>query len=218
MLNVSIGAQIQTGLDRSRTRMTIENAFRFLYTSSTHACTQSGFILEDSTNSTTRRNRSPIYVYTRLVRQRHYFGKLWSKVQLLKKLEKSPEVQRLADMISTKNIIWHCQQRATFICRLYGDVTTTVTGRTVLRNRPLQTLVEACKRLEPEWLPSTNRAAHVHASSSSGELNPTEYGWENVAFEPSPIMRDLAIAPNCILQFKRCKTGLGVSVDPPRLL
>ena len=39
--------------------------------------------------------------YTRLVRQRHYFGNLLSNVQLLKKLEKSPEVQRLADMIST---------------------------------------------------------------------------------------------------------------------
>ena len=165
MLNVSIGAQIQTGLDGSLTRTTIENAFRFIYTSSTHVCTQSGFILEDSTNSTTRRNRSPIYVYTRLVRQRHYFGNLWSKVQLLKKLEKSPEVQRLADMISTKNIIWHFQQIATFICRLYGDDTTS--DLTVLRNRPLQTLIEACKRLEPEWLPSTNRAAHFHARSSS---------------------------------------------------
>ena len=56
------------------------------------------------------------------------FGNLLSKVQLMKKLEKSPEVQRLADMISTvsstKNINWHCQQRATFICRLYGDDTT----------------------------------------------------------------------------------------------
>ena len=124
MLSVSIGSQIQTGLDRSRTRTTIENAV----------------------------------IYT-----------LLSKVQLLKKLEKSPEVQRLVDMISTvsstKNIIWHCQQRATFICRLYGDDTTS--DLTVLRNRPLQTLVEACKRLEPEWLLSTNRAVHVHASSSS---------------------------------------------------
>ena len=96
-----IGAQIQTGFDGSRTRTTIEKAIRFIYTSSTHACTQSGFILEDSTNSTTRRNRSPIYFYTRLVRQLHYFGNLLSNVQLLKKLEKSPEVQRLADMIST---------------------------------------------------------------------------------------------------------------------
>ena len=124
---------------------------RPLHLSFKHTCLyKTGFILEDSTNSTTRRNRSPIYVYTRLVRQRHYFGNLWSKVQLLKKLEKSPEVQRLADMISTKNIIWHCQQRTAFICRLYEDVTTTVTDRTVLRNRPLQTLVEACKILEPE--------------------------------------------------------------------
>ena len=39
--------------------------------------------------------------YTRLVRQRHYFGNLLSKVQLLKKFETSPEVQRLADMINT---------------------------------------------------------------------------------------------------------------------
>ena len=39
--------------------------------------------------------------YTRLVRQRHYFGNLLSTVQLLKKLEHSPEVQRLADMINT---------------------------------------------------------------------------------------------------------------------
>ena len=52
--------------------------------SSTHACTKSGFILEDSTK----------------VRQRHYFGNLLSKVQLLKKLEKSHEVQRVVDMIS----------------------------------------------------------------------------------------------------------------------
>ena len=29
-----------------------------------------------------------------------------------------------------------------------------------------------------------------------GELNPTEYGWENVAFESSPIMRDLAPVPD----------------------
>ena len=98
------GTQIQTGLDRSRTRTTIEKAY--LYT-----------------------------LYT-----------------LLTKLEQSPEVQRLVDMISTvsstNNIIWHCQQRATFICRLYGDDTTS--DLTVLRNRPLQTLVEACKRLEPE--------------------------------------------------------------------
>ena len=101
MLNVSIGAQNQTGLDGSRTRTTVEKAVRFIYTSSTHVCTESGFILEDSTNSTTRRNRSPIYFYTRLVRQLHYFGNLLSNVQLLKKLEKSPEVQRLADMIST---------------------------------------------------------------------------------------------------------------------
>ena len=101
MLNLSIGAHIQTGLDGSRTRTTIEKAVRFIYTSSTHACTKSDFILEDSTNSTTRRNRSPIYFHTHLVRQRHYFGNLLSKVQLLKKLEKSPEVQRLADMIST---------------------------------------------------------------------------------------------------------------------
>ena len=100
MLNVSKGAQIQTGLDGSRARTTIGKAVLFIYTSSTHACTQSGFILEDSTNSTTRRNRSPIYFYTRLVRQLHYFGNLLSNVQLLKKLEKSPEVQRLADMIS----------------------------------------------------------------------------------------------------------------------
>ena len=59
-----IGAQIQTGFDGSRTRTTIEKAIRFIYTSSTHACTQSGFILEESTHSTTRRNRSPIYLYT----------------------------------------------------------------------------------------------------------------------------------------------------------
>ena len=72
--------------------------------------------------------------------------------------------------LTYKNIIWHFQQIATFICRLYGDVTTTVTDRTVLRNRRLQTLVEACKRLEPEWLPSTNRAAHFHASSSSDSI------------------------------------------------
>ena len=39
--------------------------------------------------------------YTRLVRQRHYFGNLLSKVQLLKMLENSPEVQRLAYMINT---------------------------------------------------------------------------------------------------------------------
>ena len=52
-----------------------------------------------------------------------------------------------------------------------------------------------------------------------GELNPTEYRWENVAFEPSPIMRDLApAATDCILQYKRCKTGLRLSVDPSRLL
>ena len=47
-----------------------------------------------------------------------------------------------------------------------------------------------------------------------GELNPTEYGWENIAFEPSPNMRDLAPAPDCILQYKRCKIGLRLSVDP----
>ena len=47
-----------------------------------------------------------------------------------------------------------------------------------------------------------------------GELNPTEYGWENVAFEPSPIIRDLAPATDCILQYKWCKTGLRESVDP----
>ena len=40
-----------------------------------------------------------------------------------------------------------------------------------------------------------------------GELNPTEYGWENVAFETSPIMMDLTQAPDCILQYKRCNTG-----------
>ena len=103
MLNVSIGAHIQTGLDGSRARTTIEKAVFLIYTSSTHAFTKSGFILEDSTNSTTRRNRSPIYFFSRLVRQRHYFGNLLSKVQLLKSLktQKSPEVQRLADMIST---------------------------------------------------------------------------------------------------------------------
>ena len=51
------------------------------------------------------------------------------------------------------------------------------------------------------------------------KLNPTEYGWENVAFEPSPIIRDLApAATDCILQYKRCKTGLRLSVDPSRLL
>ena len=79
-----------------------DNKYKLVITSfsSTHACTKSGFILEDSTNSTTRRNRSPIYFYTRLVRQRHYFGNLLSKVQLLKKLEQSPEVQRVVDMIS----------------------------------------------------------------------------------------------------------------------
>ena len=60
MLNVSIGAQIQTGLDGSRTRTTIEKAVLLIYTSCTHAFTKSGFILEDSTNSTTR--RSPIHV------------------------------------------------------------------------------------------------------------------------------------------------------------
>ena len=97
----SIGAQIQTGLDGSRTHTTVEKAVRFIYSSSTHACTKLGFILEDSTNSTPRRNTSTIYCYTRLVRQRHYFGNLLSNVQLLKRLEKSPEVQRLADMIST---------------------------------------------------------------------------------------------------------------------
>jgi len=96
-----IGAHIETGLDGSRTRTTVEKAVRFIYTSSTHVCTESGFILEDSTNSTTRRNRSPIYFYTRLVRQRHYFGNLLSKVQLLKKFETSPEIQRLVDMINT---------------------------------------------------------------------------------------------------------------------
>ena len=150
MLNVSIGAQIQTGLDGSRTRTTIEKAVRFIYTSSTHACTKLGFILEDSTNSTTRRNRSPIYFYTRLVRQRHYFGNLLSKVQLLKSITTCRyDKYRL----KYKNIIWHCQQRATFICRLYGDDTTS--DITVLRNRPLQRLVEACKRLEPESLPSS---------------------------------------------------------------
>ena len=101
MLRESIGAQIQTGLDGSRTRAAVEKAVHFIYSSSTHACTKLGFILEDSTNSTTRRNTSTIYCYTRLVRQRHYFGNLLSNVQLLKKLEKSPEVQRLADMIST---------------------------------------------------------------------------------------------------------------------
>ena len=47
-----------------------------------------------------------------------------------------------------------------------------------------------------------------------GDVNLTEYGWENVAFEPSPIMRDLAQAPDCILQYKWCKTGTRVSVDP----
>ena len=44
------------------------------------------------------------------------------------------------------------------------------------------------------------------------ELNPTEYGWENVAFEPSPIMRDFAPATDCILQYKRCNTGLRLSL------
>ena len=48
MLNVYIGAHIHTGLDGSRTRTAVEKAVRFIYTSSTRSCTQSGFILEEA--------------------------------------------------------------------------------------------------------------------------------------------------------------------------
>ena len=145
MLNVSIGTQIQTGLDGSRTRTTIEKAVRFIYSSSTHACTKSGFILEDSTNSTTRRNRSPIHV---LYTPSPSATLLWQSFVKGPTVEKAWTVSRSTTScrydkyrLKYKNINWHCQHRATFICRLYGDDTTS--DITVLRNRPLQRLVEA---------------------------------------------------------------------------
>ena len=36
-------------------------------------------------------------------------------------------------------------------------------------------------------------------------LDPTDYGWQESAGDLSPIMTDLAPAPECILQFIRCK-------------
>jgi len=75
------------------------------------------------------------------------------KLQLFKKLEQSPEKQRLADIIST--ISSTKKQLGTT-----GNLTVDL-----LRNRPFQTMVAGCNKLEPEWLPPTNIAAHFHASS-----------------------------------------------------
>ena len=151
MLNVSIGAQIQTGLDRSRTRTTIEKAGRFIYIPSTHDWTKFLKIVKTV--------KIPIYFYTRLIWQSFVKGPT---------VEKAWKVSRNTTTCrNDKYRIKYTQHKVALAaksCRLYGDDTTS--DLTVLRNRHLQMLVEAFKRLEPEWLPSTNRAVHFHASSS----------------------------------------------------
>ena len=163
--------------------------------------------------------------YTRLVRQRQYFGNLWLNCWKAWKVSRSTTTCRYDKcLLKYKNLIWHCQQRATFI------YSTEMILYLILRYLG----TDPCRRwLRPvrDWNPNDcHRLTELFTSMlvylqtvqwtllDEGELNPTEYGWENVAFEPSPIIRDLAPATDCILQYKRGKTGLGVSVDPSRLL
>jgi len=67
----------------------------------------------------------------------------------LKKIKKSPEKPRLADMISTvsstKTELGTASEALRF--QLYGYETKS--DVTVLRNRPFQTIVAACQKLEP---------------------------------------------------------------------
>ena len=141
----------------------------------------------------------------------------------MKKIKKSPEKQRLADMISTvssaKTELGTASEALRF--QLYGYETKS--DVTVLRNRPFQTIVAACQKLEPNDCQQltellTSMPVHLYAVQwtilDEGARNPTD-GF----LEQCPIMRDNAPSPDCILQCIRCKckTGLRLSVYHSRL-
>ena len=138
------------------------------------------------------------------------------EVQLLSKMEKCPEIRRLAGVISTvtSTVSEIGAAGQELFCFFYGENTTS--DLTVLRQRRFQNMIAACRKLDPQRLPPTNRAALFHslrvhlqtvrwALLDESALDPTDYGWQESAGDLSPIMTDLAPAPECILQFIRCK-------------
>ncbi len=87
-------------------------------------------------------------------------------------------------------------------------------------------MVSSSKIVDPQKLPPTQRSAHFHSlrvhllvmlwkrlTHEDLEFDPERWGWKLDGTRLSPIMTDLAAAPEALLKFVRCKCKL-TSTNP----
>ena len=91
---------------------------------------------------------------------------------------------------------------------------------TALRYRKYLSMITTCRKIEPERLPPTERAAHFHTlrvhlqvvrwrTLNNDTLDAKDWGWKVVRGRYIPIMTDKEAAHPKILKFIRCSCKPG---------
>ena len=82
-------------------------------------------------------------------------------------------------------------------------------------------MASSSKAIDPQKLPPTERAAHFHSlrvhlqvvlwkrlTHKDSQLDPEQWGWKLDGTTLTPVMTDMAAAPETLLNFVRCKCKL----------
>ena len=145
------------------------------------------------------------------------------KTSLIKKIQDNAEVQQISSLISDSQVTAEevGKAGARLFVILYGGKQED--SLNFLRYVKFMDMVSSSKEIDPQKLPPTERAAHYHSlrvhlqvilwkklMHEDLQLNPQHWGWtlDSDGTLLSPIMTDMAAAPETLLKFVRCKCKL----------
>ena len=142
------------------------------------------------------------------------------KASLLKKLKESEVLQDISLLMSDPHATAEQIGKAgiqVFIAMYSGKQRDSLNG---LRHAKFMEMVTSGKTsLDPQKLPPTERAAYFHSlrvhlqviiwkTLVNNALDPLQWGWRLDVTVFTPVMTDLAAAPESLLKFVRCKCKL----------
>ena len=143
------------------------------------------------------------------------------KTNLVKKIQAHEEVQHISSLMtnpcSTAEEIGKAGVHL-FVVLFGGKQNDSLN---FLRYVKFLEIVSSSRAIEPQKLPPTERAAHFHSLRVHLQvilwkklahedlcLDPQQWGWKLDGTTLSPVMTDIAAAPETLLQFVRCKCKL----------